>query len=226
MAFHAKFTNLGASGRFGPTSLGSYYVRKDHGNMVTVSNGIQYWTVPHTGTYEIKTVGAAGGYDKYGSAARGRGVYMRGEFELNKGDVLKILVGQEGGINSHSQSSGGGGGTFVATSSNTPVIIAGGGGGIENLQTRLTRCDASTGTSGRKNQCKISCTIWSGGVNGKGALVADTSYSGELGHFTSQARARVKHESRVNFESRVKFESTYKLRFFCAGFAKPIFENC
>jgi hypothetical protein len=31
----------------------------------------------------------------------------------------------------------------------------------------------------------------------------------ELGHFTSQARAR------VNFESRVKFESTYKLRF-CA----------
>ena len=37
----------------------------------------------------------------------------------------------------------------------------------------------------------------------------------ELGHFTSQARARVKHESRVNFESRVKFESTYKLRF-CA----------
>ena len=90
------------------------------------------------------------------------------------------MVGQEGGINSRSYSSGGGGGTFVATSSNTPVIIAGGGGGIENLQTRLTRCDASTETSGRKNQCKNSCTIWSGGVNGKGALEADTSNSGEL----------------------------------------------
>ena len=178
--FYANFTNLGASGRFGPTSLGSHYVGKDHDNMVTVRNGIQYWTVPSTGKYEIKAVGAAGGYDRRGSAARGRGAYMRGEFELNKGDVLKILVGQEGGINSVSQSSGGGGGTFVATSSNTPVIIAGGGGGIENLQTRLTRCDASTGTSGRKNQCKNSCTIWSGGVNGKGALVADTGNSGEL----------------------------------------------
>jgi tripartite motif-containing protein 56 len=127
---------------------------------VTVRDGTQYWTVPCTGKYEIKTVGAAGGYDRYGSTARGRGAYMRGEFELNKGDVLKILVGQEGGINSRSQSSGGGGGTFVATSSNTPVIIAGGGGGIENLQTRLTRCDASTETSGRKNQCKNSCMYY------------------------------------------------------------------
>jgi tripartite motif-containing protein 56 len=112
--FYANFTNLGASGRFGPTSLGSHYVGKDHDNMVTVRNGTQFWTVPCTGKYEIKTVGAAGGYDIYGSAARGRGAYMRGEFELNKGDVLKILVGQEGGINSRSQSSGGGGGTFVA----------------------------------------------------------------------------------------------------------------
>ena len=40
--------------------------------MVNVSKGIQYWTVPYTGTYEITAVGAVGGYDKYGSAYRGK----------------------------------------------------------------------------------------------------------------------------------------------------------
>ena len=178
ISFRAKFTNLGATGRLGPTSLGSHYVGKDHENMVTVQNGIQFWKVPYSGKYEITAVGAAGGYDKYGSAARGRGAYMRGDFILTKGDVLKILVGQEGGKNTASQSSGGGGGTFVATSANTPLIVAGGGGGIEDLRSRLTKCDASTEKSGRKNQCRSSCAIWPGGVNGNGASKADTSGSG------------------------------------------------
>ena len=36
---------------------------------------------------------------------------MSGEFELEQGDVLKILVGQMGSDNCHD--TGGGGGTFV-----------------------------------------------------------------------------------------------------------------
>ncbi len=180
IAFHANFTNLGKTGRLGPTSLGSHYAANDSKNMVTVQKGIQFWTVPYTGTYEITAVGAAGGYDGYGSlAARGRGAYMSGDFDLKKGDVLKILVGQEGVKNTASQSSGGGGGTFVATSSNTPLIVAGGGGGIENLKTRLANCDATTATSGRINQCLNSCAVWPGGVNGSGALKAGTGNSGE-----------------------------------------------
>ena len=103
---------------------------------------------------------------------------MSGEFDLNKGDVLKILVGQQGAVNTKSQSSGGGGGSFVATSSNTPLIVAGGGGGIENLKTRMANCDASVGTSGRKNQCQATCAIWPGGVNGRGATQADKDNSG------------------------------------------------
>ena len=126
---------------------------KDHENMVTVQNGIQLWKVPYSGKYEITAVGAAGGYGKYGSVARGRGAYMRRDFILTKGDVLKILLGQEGSKNTVHQSSGGGGGTFVATSANTSLIVAGGGGGIDNLRSRLTNCDASTEKSGRKNQC-------------------------------------------------------------------------
>ena len=179
-SFNAKFTNLGATGRLGPASLGSHYVGKNHENMVTVQNGTQYSTVPYTGTYEITAVGAAGGYDTYGASARGRGAYMRGEFQLNRGAELKILAGQEGVKNTKSYSSGGGGGSFVATSSDIPLIVAGGGGGIKHLSTRLANCDASTGTSGRKNKCASSCTIWPGGVNGKGASEADTGNSGGM----------------------------------------------
>ncbi|XP_028410624.1 glycine-rich cell wall structural protein 2-like [Dendronephthya gigantea] len=177
--FNATFCNLGATGRLGPTLLGSYYIGKDHEKMVTIQNGIQYWTVPYDGTYEITAVGASGGYDKFGSSsARGRGAYMRGEFHLNSGDVLKILVGQEGVKNIKRYSSGGGGGTFVVTASNTPLIIAGGGGGTQKLDNRLPNCDASINTSGKKNACNDSCSTWSGGVNGSGALEADDHYSG------------------------------------------------
>ena len=63
---------------------------------MTLVSGIQHWTVPFTGTYQITAVGASGGYDNKGTAARGRGAYMRGDFDLMKGEVIKILVGQQG----------------------------------------------------------------------------------------------------------------------------------
>lgn len=70
--FQARFTNLGATGRYGPTTLGAHYVGQDHEHMVTVANGIQFWTVPYSGTYRITIVGAAGGYDSAGAGARGK----------------------------------------------------------------------------------------------------------------------------------------------------------
>ena len=60
--FSAVFTNLGASGRHGPTTLGSHYTGQDHDSQVTLSSGIQQWTVPYTGEYRIEAVAAAGGY--------------------------------------------------------------------------------------------------------------------------------------------------------------------
>ena len=59
-AFKAVFTNLGASGRLGPTSLGSHYSGQDHDGQVTLVSGIQRWTVPYTGDYKIEAVGATG----------------------------------------------------------------------------------------------------------------------------------------------------------------------
>ena len=140
------FTNLGASGRLGPTSLGSHYNGQDHDGQVTVVSGIQRWTVPYTGDYKIEAIGAAGGYDTASRQYQGRGARMIGTFHLCKGETIQILVGQEGGINRHSYSSGGGGGTFVVKGNDTPLIIAGGGGGIQYAKSIHTECDASTGT--------------------------------------------------------------------------------
>ena len=59
--FRAVFTNLGTSGRLGPTSLGSHYSGQRHDGQVTLVSGIQQWTVPYTGDYRIEAIGAAGG---------------------------------------------------------------------------------------------------------------------------------------------------------------------
>ncbi len=176
------FTNLGASGRFGPTSLGSFYKGQDHDGEVILSSGIQQWTVPYTGQYRVEAIGAAGGYDIYSKRGQnqGRGARMKGTFSLSKGEIIKILVGQEGGINIKSQTAGGGGGTFVVRGSNTPLIVAGGGGGMENSKTRHAGCDASTSTTGNPGY-----RSWSGGSNGHGAQTADGGNSGKLNWTTS-----------------------------------------
>ena len=170
------FSNLNATGRYGPTSLGSYYVGHDHDGQVALSSGIQQWTVPHTGDYRIEAIGAAGGYDQRinSSQYRGRGARMIGTFHLNKGEVILVLVGQEGGINKKYVSSGGGGGTFVVRGADTPLIIAGGGGGIDTVQSRHAGCDASTNTNGNSGY-----RSWAGGSNGHGAQTADYRGSGK-----------------------------------------------
>ena len=168
------FSNLNATGRCGPTSLGSYYAGHDHDGQVALSSGIQQWTVPYTGDYRIEAIGAAGGYDKgiNSSQYRGRGARIIGTFRLNKGEVIQVLVGQEGGINKKFVSSGGGGGTFVVRGADTPLVIAGGGGGIDIAQSRHAGCDASTNTNGNPGY-----RSWSGGSNGHGAQTANRSSS-------------------------------------------------
>ena len=177
LAFKAVLTNLNATGRYGPTSLGSHYTGQDHDGQVTLSSGIQQWTVPYTGDYRIEAIGAAGGYDRWinSSQYRGRGARMIGTFRLNKGEVIQILVGQEGGINMPRHSSGGGGGTFVVRGADSPLIIAGGGGGTEYVMSRHKGCDASTNTTGNPGY-----KSWSGGSNGHGAQTADDYYSGKI----------------------------------------------
>jgi len=123
------FTTASAVGPNGPTlsQLRTAYAGVPWAQdalLLDSSSGIQLWTVPHSGTYRIQARGAKGGF---GARVGGNGIYMRGDFYLTEGDVLKILVGQAG--SKSSEGSGGGGGSFVTRVTDYPYIIAGGGGG-------------------------------------------------------------------------------------------------
>ena len=180
--FNATFTSLGASGKSGPTSLGSQYKGQDHDGQVTLSSGIQRWTVPYTGQYRVEAIGAVGGYDNHQNSAqyRGRGARMVGTFNLSQGQIIQILVGQEGGIRHNDLSSGGGGGggggggTFVARKDNTSLIVAGGGGGLRAVTSKHEECDASKNKSGNPGY-----KPWLGGSNGNGAQTGHDKPSGE-----------------------------------------------
>ena len=133
-AFKFGFTTLDGKEETGPTSTSGYAGTSLDGK-VTLSNGIQIWSVPVTGRYINEAFGASGanGTDSIQSEWRigGLGAKMEGTFALAKGAKLKILIGQEGHRTADvgDKPGGGGGGTFVTLLDDTPLIIAGGGGG-------------------------------------------------------------------------------------------------
>ena len=132
--------------------------------------------MPYIGDYRLEAVGAAGGYDTYTNSSqyRGRGARMIGTFNLSQGEIIQILVGQEGGIHKRRYGSGGGGGAFVVRGSITPLIIAGGGGGVSRVSSRHEGCDGNTSTTGNPGY-----NSWSGGSNGHGANTSDNYTSGK-----------------------------------------------
>jgi hypothetical protein len=167
-----NFSTCGQQGNLGPsqTQCNSAY----GAGVVTVTGGIQFWTVPVTGTYEIEVGGADGSHNGSGWGGGGRGAVMRARFSLTQGDVLKILVGQQG---KHGVEAGaGGGGTFVTRSDNTPLLIAGGGGSSRSGATlNLSVMDATTHTCGRNG------TAAAGGCNGNGAAFTTQQGPGGAG---------------------------------------------
>ena len=130
------FTNAGATGRFGPTldqckdSYSPSWVNNP--SYFSVSDGIQKWTVPATGTYEIEIAGAKGGGEK------GYGAVQVLDLNLTKSEKLNIVVGQRGSSDDSSRGGGGGGGSFLVKSDvpedneaqkRAALLCASGGGG-------------------------------------------------------------------------------------------------
>lgn len=128
------FTSLDGKYNIFPTNIDSYKGTTLEGD-VTLHNGIQFWKVPFTGMYTIEAIGASGanGTNSIGIEWRrgGLGARIKGSFNLQAGETLKILVGQTGSKSTagKQQPGGGGGGSFVTTINNTTLVIAGGGGG-------------------------------------------------------------------------------------------------
>ncbi len=145
------FTNCGKTGRYGPnqSNANSEYAGTNLDGQVSINQtGIQEWVVPETGTYTIVVKGAEGGARGQGTTG-GKGASMEGEFDLNQGDLLKLVVGQKGEQGSQSYCGGGGGGgsfLWLDGQTNEPLITAGGGGGGWD---NPSDADAPTTTSGK-----------------------------------------------------------------------------
>ncbi|NTW31391.1 MAG: hypothetical protein HGB12_01955 [Bacteroidetes bacterium] len=128
------------------------------------TGSIQSWTVP-TGvtSITIEAFGAQGGGNS------GLGARMKGTFSVTPGQILKILVGQQGGTGS-SNGHGGGGGTFVTDNSNNPLIVAG-GGAYGGLGLTTTSGGNGCGTGGTGGNGGATCNGCGGGagLTGNGA---------------------------------------------------------
>ena len=177
------FTNCDATGKDGPSqsNCNSEYSGTSLEGLVTVSSGIQTWTVPSTATYTIEVWGAKGG-DGHSTPGTigGKGARMKGNFSLTQGEELKILVGQMGtqtNTSTVNYGGGGGGGTFVAKSDNTPLIVAGGGGGAAIANNG--NIDGTTSTNGMDGGYSGgSGSPGSGGTNGDGGGVGYSNSGG------------------------------------------------
>ena len=143
------FTSAGLIGPTGPTraqclasyntTLNPWLNNTDYFNVTTT--GIQTWTCPLTGLYQIECYGAQGGT---GNDAGGLGGYSKGNILLEAGQKINIIVGQAGQNLSNVSGGWGGGGNALGlgrpgggasdvrvggTALANRIIVAGGGGG-------------------------------------------------------------------------------------------------
>ncbi|MFT5582891.1 MAG: hypothetical protein ACI9VR_000468 [Cognaticolwellia sp.] len=171
------FETCSATGYAGPTQsdCDTDYTGTTLASEVTVTDGIQTWTAPTTGTYLIEAYGAQGAAGD-ATYVGGLGAYMSGEFSLTAGDVLTIIVGQEGSGQGSASNGGGGGGSFVLNSSGTPLLIAGGGGGTRESVVD-NGCDGLTGGYGGKGSSSSTTGICTAtGTLGEGGAVSSGSW--------------------------------------------------
>ena len=164
-AFSFTFTNMNTTGIDGPPNTATYGTNPTGWGGVT--NGIQSWTVPSTGTYQIVAAGA-GTWSNWTGLTGGRGVVISTTVTLTAGHVIKILVGQQSGMVGAIPTfgGGGGGGTFVINSTtSTIILIAGGGGNPFYSGANYAGGDAVVTTSGATGRYGAGGTNGGGGTN-------------------------------------------------------------
>ncbi|XP_029350161.1 ALK tyrosine kinase receptor-like [Echeneis naucrates] len=180
------FHTCGAVGPEGPTPTQCLNSYRNTNVNVTVGTqgpfkGIQMWRIPETGTYRITAYGAAGGRSVM-AMSRSHGVHIIGDFPLRRGELLYILVGQQGEdacpnsnfmlnkiclgqsspmVNKTQVKGGGGGGggaTYVFKVEKgvyIPLVIAAGGGGrgySSQSETQLEQMDYDPSQPGRNGK--------------------------------------------------------------------------
>ncbi len=184
-----SFTTAGATGRLGPSQvqINAAYLSTNLSGSVTSNLGVQQFTIPVSGQYQIEARGAQGAAS--GATAGGLGARMIGTFNFSVGTVLNIVVGQQG-LGGASGATGGGGGSYVATLvGNTPLVVAGGGSGCGNVGVGGSSAGtASVGNAGG-NCANAGATGFGGGsasfcgdgAGGAGGFYGDGSNTGSWG---------------------------------------------
>ena len=196
MSYPFTFTNMGATGQYGPTSISYGTSTPGYGtsNVMTLSGGIQYWTVPQTGYYQFIAAGGGSGATS-GTSAPAGGVIVSTTVLLTAGQILKILVGQVG-LTGPPNYAAGGGGTFIAFVNNIPILVAGGAGGSWGTGTSGPQGNGQLTTSGGNGYAG-----GSGGANGSGGNVGNNNQDGGAGYFTNTGTT----DTRANFSGATAF---------------------
>lgn len=149
-----------------------------------VAPSLQTYTVPVGVTsINIDASGAQGGSVSTScTGTGGLGARIVGDFTVTPGEVLSIMVGQQG--YSNGSDAGGGGGSFVVRTGNVCLVAAGGGGGATNNITQcgsnLNGLDATITTSGTAS----GNGLVAGGTNGNGGGASTGSGGGGGGFLT------------------------------------------
>ncbi len=118
---------IGSSKWAGGILLSLLFAPPAAADLFSYTGGVQTFTAPVAGQYQITADGASGGSAHSGGAG-GLGAEIGGNFTLTAGEVLSIYVGHAGS-GSFGDGGGGGGGSFVIAPDGSPLIVAGGGGG-------------------------------------------------------------------------------------------------
>jgi hypothetical protein len=179
-----SFTTAGASGSNGPIqeSITAAYLGTTLAGQVTIrTRGIQEWIVPVTDTYTITAAGASGGTVPLKAGGKGR--VITSQIRLTQGQVLKILVGQEGGRAGFSAgwAGGGGGGTYIVDSATAAaILVVGGGGGSAQSSNSYSNSAGSTGLDASAYNVTSGVAGTSGGSGGTsgGGGVGNGSWCG------------------------------------------------
>ena len=170
-------------------------------NLNVITQGFQLWTVPKTGTYTIKALGARGGQS--GGSGAGQGAYSQGNFYFTEGTKLNIVVGRQGEDGQHGYhqanyaGGGGGGASWVLSENKTTLYAVGGGGGGSNSRASNA---ANYGTNAGQSQAASTARVgtyfnryspgggasWDTNGNGtsvsQGKSIANGAMGGESGH--------------------------------------------
>jgi hypothetical protein len=174
------FTPCSATGPTGPSlanCISAYSSSTFEDNVIyfNVSSGIQFWTVPTSGSYTITAAGAKGGRGSQGLG--GTGASITGTFSLTQGAKLRIIVGQSGTdyVYNAGWNGGGGGGSFVQNNDDlnaTGILVIAGGGGGGGYYLNGTNLNAVTTNSSQPG--------WNGNTNSSLANPASSGNGGSV----------------------------------------------